>query len=181
MAELEIKKSRRARFESLFEHLLWWFRLVTILHAVMSLLGSVSCFVLGTQDEIHALNKLFNGYLDSETSILLLEKVIGGIDCFVIGIALLIFGYGVYELIISDIDPRIKDLSPERRNILNINWLESLKQKLTNIIVAALIVTAFKLMISLQVQTISELLQFCGCVLMLSLIAWVLGKNHNNS
>ena len=87
----------------------------------MSLLGSVSCFILGTQDEIHALNKLFNGYLDSETSILLLEKVIGGIDCFVIGIALLIFGYGVYELIISDIDPRIKDLSPERRNILNIN------------------------------------------------------------
>lgn len=98
-----------------------------------------------------------------------------------IGIALLIFGYGVYELIISDIDPRIKGLSPERRNILNINSLESLKQKLTNVIVVALIVTAFKLMISFQVQTISELLQFCGCVLMLSLSAWVVGKNHNNS
>ena len=98
-----------------------------------------------------------------------------------IGIALLIFGYGVYELIISDIDPRIKGLSPERRNILNINSLESLKQKLTNVIVVALIVTAFKLMISFQVQTISELLQFCGFVLMLSLSAWVVGKNHNNS
>ena len=176
MAELEIKKSRRARFESRFEHLLWRFRLVTILPVVMSLLGSVSCFILGTQEEIHALHKLFNGYLNSEKSILLLGKVVGGIDYYVIGIALLIFGYGVYELIISDIDPRLQDLSQERRNILSITSLEGLKQKLTNVIIVALIVTAFKLMISFQVQSISELLQFCGCVLMLAFSAWLVGK-----
>ena len=181
MAELEIKKSRRARFESRFEHLLWRFRLVTILPVVMSLLGSVSCFILGTQEEIHALHKLFNGYLNSEKSILLLGKVVGGIDYYVIGIALLIFGYGVYELIISDIDPRLQDLSQERRNILSITSLEGLKQKLTNVIIVALIVTAFKLMISFQVQSISELLQFCGCVLMLAFSAWLVGKNHKNT
>ena len=181
MAELEIKKSRRARFESRFEHLLWRFRLVTILPVVMSLLGSVSCFILGTQEEIHALHKLFNGYLNSEKNILLLGKVVGGIDYYVIGIALLIFGYGVYELIISDIDPRLQDLSQERRNILSITSLESLKQKLTNVIIVALIVTAFKLMISFQVQSISELLQFCGCVLMLAFSAWLVGKNHKST
>ena len=181
MAELEIKKSRRARFESRFEHLLWRFRLVTILPVVMSLLGSVSCFILGTQEEIHALHKLFNGYLNSEKSILLLGKVVGGIDYYVIGIALLIFGYGVYELIISDIDPRLQDLSLERRNILSITSLEGLKQKLTNVIIVALIVTAFKLMISFQVQSISELLQFCGCVLMLAFSAWLVGKNHKST
>ncbi|WP_413429627.1 YqhA family protein [Synechococcus sp. Cu2B8-bc1011] len=181
MAELEIKKSRRARFESRFEHLLWRFRLVTILPVVMSLLGSVSCFILGTQEEIHALHKLFNGYLNSEKSILLLGKVVGGIDYYVIGIALLIFGYGVYELIISDIDPRLQDLSQERRNILSITSLEGLKQKLTNVIIVALIVTAFKLMISFQVQSISELLQFCGCVLMLAFSAWLVGKNHKST
>ena len=65
-----------------------------------------------------------------------------------IGIALLIFGYGVYELIISDIDPRLQDLTDDGRNILRINSLESLKQKLTNVIIVALIVTVFKLMIS---------------------------------
>ena len=181
MAELEIKKSRRARFESRFEHLLWRFRLVTILPVAMSLLGSVSCFILGTQEEIHALHKLFNGYLNSEKSILLLGKVVGGIDYYVIGIALLIFGYGVYELIISDIDPRLQDLSQERRNILSITSLEGLKQKLTNVIIVALIVTAFKLMISFQVQSISELLQFCGCVLMLAFSAWLVGKNHKST
>ena len=181
MTELEIKNDRRARFESRFEHLLWRFRLVTILPVVMSLLGSVSCFILGTQEEIHALHKLFNGYLNSEKSILLLGKVVGGIDYYVVGIALLIFGYGVYELIISDIDPRLQDLSQERRNILSITSLEGLKQKLTNVIIVALIVTAFKLMISFQVQSISELLQFCGCVLMLALSAWVVGKNHKEA
>ena len=179
MAELEIKRSRRARFESRFEHLLWRFRLVTILPVLMSLLGSVSCFILGTQEEIHALNKLFfQGYLDSEKSILLLGKVVGGIDYYVIGIALLIFGYGVYELIISDIDPRLQDLSQERRNILSITSLEGLKQKLTNVIIVALIVTAFKLIIGFQVQSISELLQFCGCILMLAFSAWLVGKSH---
>ena len=180
MAELEIKKNRRARFVSRFELLLWRFRLVTILPVVMSLLGSVSCFILGTQEELHALNKLFNGYFNSEQSILLLGKVVGGIDYYVVGIALLIFGYGVYELIVSDIDPRLQDLSQERRNILSITSLEGLKQKLTNVIIVALIVTAFKLMISFQVQSISELLQFCGCVLMLSFSAWLVGKNHKN-
>ena len=78
--ELETKKNRIARFESRFEHLLWRFRLVTILPVLMSLLGSVSCFILGTQEEIHALNKLFfQGYLDSEKSILLLGKVVGAL------------------------------------------------------------------------------------------------------
>jgi len=181
MMELEIKKARRARFESRFEQLLWRFRLVTILPVVMSLLGSVSCFILGTQDEIQALNKLINGHLNSENSILLLGKVVGGIDYYVIGIALLIFGYGVYELIISDIDPRLQDLSQERRNILSITSLEGLKQKLTNVIIVALIVTAFKLMISFQVQSISELLQFCGCVLMLAFSALLVGKNHKEA
>ena len=180
MKELEIQNNRRAKLESRFERWLWRFRLVTILPVVMSLLGSVSCFVLGTQEELNALNKLFHGHFNSEQSILLLGKVIGGIDYYVIGIALLIFGYGVYELIISDIDPRIQDMSENRRNILSINSLEALKQKLTNVIIVALIVTAFKLMISFQVQSISELLQFCGCVLLLAFSAWLVGKTQKD-
>ena len=146
----------------------------------MSLLGSISFFALGTQEELSALHKLFHDHFDSEKSILLFGKVVGGIDYYVIGIALLIFGYGVYELIISDIDPRLQDLTDDRRNILSINSLESLKQKLTNVIIVALIVTAFKLMISFEVDSISEVLQYCGCVLMLSFSAWLVGKNDNH-
>ena len=77
MAELKIKKGRRAQFESRFEHLLWRFRLVTILPVVMSLLGSVSCFILGTQEEVHALSHLFKGSFNPDKSIILLGKVVG--------------------------------------------------------------------------------------------------------
>ena len=173
-------QNRRNRIEANFERWLWRFRLISIIPVLMSLLGSISCFALGTQEELSTLYKLFNGYFDSEKSILLLGKVVGGIDYYVIGIALLIFGYGVYELIISDIDPRLQDLTNDRRNILSINSLESLKQKLTNVIIVALIVTAFKLMISFEVDSISEVLQYCGCVLMLSFSAWLVGKNDNH-
>ena len=34
-----------------------------------------------------------------------IAQMVGGVDYFVIGIALLIFGYGIYELVISDLDP----------------------------------------------------------------------------
>ena len=91
-----------------------------------------------------------------------------------------IFGYGVYELIISDIDPYLQDLTDDRRNILSINSLERLKQKLTNVIIVALIVTAFKLVISFEVDSIVEVLQYCRCILMLSFSAWLVGQNSNH-
>ena len=121
-------QSRRNRIEENFERWLWRFRLISIIPVLMSLLGSISCFILGTQEELSALHKLFNGHFDSDKSILLLGKVVGGIDYYVIGIALLIFGYGVYELIISDIDPRLQELTDNRRNIFSINSLESLNK-----------------------------------------------------
>ena len=37
-----------------------------------------------------------------------IARIVGGVDYFVIGIALLIFGYGIYELVISDLDPRLR-------------------------------------------------------------------------
>ena len=37
-----------------------------------------------------------------------IAQMVGGIDYFVIGIALLFFGYGIYELVISDLDPRLE-------------------------------------------------------------------------
>ena len=57
----------------------------------------------------------FHSYLNLEKSILLLGKVIGGIDYYAIDSTLLTFGHGEYELITSDIGPRLQGLSQERR------------------------------------------------------------------
>ena len=37
-----------------------------------------------------------------------INQMAGGVDYFVIDIALLIFGYGIDELVISDLDPRLE-------------------------------------------------------------------------
>ena len=58
---------------------------------------------------------------------------------------------------VSDINRRQQDSSDLRHNLLNIDSLDSLKQKLPKVIIVALIVTAFKLMVSFEVNTISEL------------------------
>ena len=165
-----------SRLEHSFERLIWHFRLITLIPVVMSLLGSVSCFVIGTEAELQALSQVMQGRFNNSSSTLLIGEVVGGIDYYLIGIALLIFGYGIYELVISDIDPRLHDQSTVRRNLLSIESLDGLKQKLTKVIVVALIVTAFKSMVSFKVSTANELLMYCAGVLMLAFSAWLIGK-----
>ena len=75
---------------------------------------------------------------------------------------------------ISDIDPCQQEASDVRRNLLNIEALDGLKQMLTKVIVVALIVTAFKSTVRFKVTTSTELLMFCAGVLMLAFSAWLL-------
>jgi uncharacterized membrane protein YqhA len=134
----------------------------------MSRLGSFSCFAIDTYAELSVVRKVLQGRFSPSSRTLLIEKKEGGSNYYLIGIALLIFGYSVYELVVSEIDPRHQEESELRRNLLNIDSLDSLKQKLTKVIIVALIVTAFKQMLSLEVSRAIDLLPFCGGVLMLS-------------
>ena len=59
-----------------------------------------------------------------------------------VGIALLIFGYCIYELVVSDQDPRIEGGEEQHTNC--VNSLQSLENNLSNVIVVGLIVAAFK-------------------------------------
>ena len=47
-----------------------------------------------------------------------ISQMVGGVDYFVIGIALLIFGYGIYGLVISDLDPRLEGGEEQHTNNL---------------------------------------------------------------
>ena len=111
------------------------------------------------------------GHFTHTNSTLLIGKVVGEID-YLIGIALLIFGYCIYE-VVSDIDPRQQDLRSAAQSVENIDSLDSLKQKLTKVIIVALIVTAFKATVRFPV---TELLQYCGGVLMLAFSSWLIGR-----
>ena len=100
-----------------------------------------------------------------------IAQMVGGVDYFMIGIALLIFGYGIYELVISDLDPRLGGGEEQHTNILSVNSLQSLNSNLSNAIVVGLIVAAFKKTIGFEVNNATDPLAPCGSVALLALSA----------
>ena len=170
--------------ERRFERLIWRFRLVSIVPVLLSLMGSVGCFLVGAREILQALNELlFHTSVQAHETALekSVAQIVGGVDYFVIGIALLIFGYGIYELVISDIDPRHEGELEQHRNLLSVGSLESLKHNLTNVIVVALIVSAFKKMIGFPVENTTEMLTLCTCVALLALSAWLIVRSHSTT
>lgn len=154
------------------ERLIWRIRLVAILPVLMSLLSSVQTFVIGTK-EIFKAFVMANYESTGKTYVgELLGNIIGGIDLYLIGIALLIFGYGVYELLISPIDPA-RDEDNLGNGLLDIRSLDQLKEKLVKVLVVALIVAAFKAMLTLPIDSPSSLAYFCLSVLLLALSGWL--------
>lgn len=171
------RQTRVKRFELVVERLLWRFRLISILPVMMSLMSSLVTFLLGTKEIFKAflmLNKTggFKTYLGE-----LLGAIVGGIDLYLIGIAFLIFGYGVYELLISPIDPARED-DHQGNGLLDIRDLDQLKEKLVKVLVVALIVSAFKAMLTLPINSPASLLYYCGSVLLLALSGWLVASDN---
>ena len=166
--------------ERRFEKMIWRFRLISIVPVLLSLLGSVGCFAVGAAEVLSAFAEaMLLPFSDEGLASHSIAQMVGGVDYFVIGIALLIFGYGIYELVISDLDPRHNGEREQHNNLLSVNSLESLKHNLTNVIVVALIVAAFKKMIGFNVSNSLDLLALCGCVALMAVSAWLIVRSHS--
>ena len=125
--------------EHRFERLIWKFRLISIVPVVLSLLGSVGCFVIGAVEVFNAFLVIMRlPFTTKSVAAKTIAQMVGRVDYFVIGIALLIFGYGIYELVISDLDPRLEGGEDQHTNILSVNSLQSLKNNPSNVIVVDL-------------------------------------------
>ena len=119
--------------------------MISIVPVVLSLLGSVGCFVIGAIEVFNAfLVNMRLPFSANSVAAKTIAQMVGGVNYFVIGIALLIFGYGFYELVISDLDPRREGSAEQHTNILSVNSLQSLKNIMSNVIFVGLIVAAFK-------------------------------------
>jgi uncharacterized membrane protein YqhA len=170
------------RLERVFERWLWRFRLIAIVPVLMSLMSSAAAFWCGTQEVLHALQALLQGSgSDSQLLSKLLGQLVGGVDIYLIGIALLIFGYGVYELLISNLEAAHLPGAGSGNGLLDIRSLDALKEKLVKVIVVALIVAAFKSMLLFPINSTTTLLVFSGSVLLLALSAWLVAGGPNRS
>ena len=124
------------------EKILWNFRYITLLAVVLSILSSITLILLGSWEILQAItfyNPLFDSSISSNNE--LLFKIISSIDLFLIGIVLLIFGFGIYELFVSEIDFANSKFND---STLKIKDLDQLKNKIIKVIIIVLIVKFFE-------------------------------------
>ncbi|MCM1983905.1 YqhA family protein [Lyngbya confervoides] len=167
--------SFQRKVERVFETTIWNFRFFVLLPTIFGLFSAVRFFVIGTL-EIWAGLVLEFDLQDPEGGVTnkIVSYVIGGIDYYLIGIVLLIFSFGIYELFISKIDIRFE----QDINILLSQSLEELKTKLVQVIVVALIVNLFKKMLGLNVTSAIELIYIAGAILLIALSSFLLQSQY---
>lgn len=167
--------TRYKKLELKLESILWRFRLVAIVPVVMSLTSTLISFAIGTRDIANSLMEFLFHSGGEDSSKHILAGLVSGIDFYLIGLALLIFGYGIYELLISEIDAYREQTNVEESNgLLDIRNLDELKQKLVKVLIVALIVTAFKSMISRPLKDVNSLLTFSVSLALIALSGFLI-------
>ena len=166
------------KIELFFEALIWNFRFFILIPVIFSLLSALRLILIGTVDIWAGLTLA----IDSEnpegtTTIQTVSYIIGGVDYYLIGIVLLIFAFGIYELFISEIEIKHQDDS----SILQSHSLEDLKGKLVNVIVVALIVSLFKQMLSIEIGKLSDIIYISLAILLISISQYLLHLSHTKS
>jgi len=133
--------------ERIFEGSLWASRFMVILAVVFGLVGAVVLFIVASFDIYDTTKFVLNTYLTHAHPENFHEDVVGGIigavDLYLIGVVMLLFAFGLYELFISEIDVA-KDESGEDNKILAIHSLDQLKDKISKVIVMVLVVGFFQ-------------------------------------
>ncbi|NPA59834.1 MAG: YqhA family protein [Epsilonproteobacteria bacterium] len=133
--------------EKLFEGSLWGSRFMVILAVVFGLIGAVVLFLVASIDVYSTAKYVINTYLTHAHPEHFHEEVVGGIigavDLYLIGVVMLLFAFGLYELFISEIDAA-KEKDGEENKILAIHSLDQLKDKISKVIVMVLVVSFFQ-------------------------------------
>jgi uncharacterized membrane protein YqhA len=159
--------------EKVFEACLWSSRYIVLLAVVFGVIGSISLFIMGSIEVFHTAQRVFSPAYRNEDSALILIGIVGAIDLYLIGIVLLIFSFGVYELFISKIDIARFD---EGQSILEIESLDELKNKILKVVIMVLIVSFFKSILSLKYETPLEMLYYSISIIGISAAVYLMRK-----
>ena len=171
-------KGKLRKVELFFEALIWNFRFFILIPVVFSLLSALRLMFIGTMDVWAGLSLALDPKdPEGAMTIKTVAYIIGGVDYYLIGIVLLIFAFGIYELFISEIEIKHQDDS----SILQSASLEELKGKLVNVIVVALIVSLFKQMLSIEIGKLSDVIYISMAILLISISQYLLHLSHMKS
>lgn len=166
--------------ERLFEGALWNTRFFVLLAVIFSMLGGIALFIVASADIWEVVAMVFNTYLQHLHPEHFHEEIvsglIGAVDLYLMAIVMFIFGFGLYELFISEID--IAKAGASR--ILEIHSLDQLKDKLAKVIVMVLVVSFFKRVLHTPYEGAIEMLYFAGSILALSVGLYFLHKDGSH-
>jgi uncharacterized membrane protein YqhA len=170
--------------EKLFEGALWNSRFIILLSVVFGLLGAIVLFIVASIDIYETIKYTVNTYLSHEHPATFHEDIVGGIigavDLYLIGVVMIIFSFGVYELFISEIDAA-KDKDGEENQLLAIHSLDQLKDKISKVIVMVLVVGFFQKVGHTEYHGALELFYLALSITAVAVGLFFLGKvGHNH-
>lgn len=163
--------SNLKKIEFFFEACLWRFRLFTLLPVFFGLLSTLNFFVLGSLEITSGILYSFKPGSITEHTNDIIGKIIGGIDYYLIGVVLLIFSFGIYELFISPIDIRFRH---KEVRILQISSLDQLKHKILQVIVMVLVISFFKKVLSVEPKNFLDLMYYAIAILVIAISSYLM-------
>jgi len=165
--------------EKTFESSLWASRFMVVLAVIFGLIGAVILFVVASIDIFVTAKYVINTYLTGAHPEHFHQDVVGGIigavDLYLIGVVMLLFSFGLYELFISEIDPA-KDEEGADSKILAIHSLDQLKDKISKVIVMVLVVGFFQKVAHTEYNGALDMLYFALSITAVAVGLFFLGK-----
>ena len=154
------------KIEAIFEACLWKFRLFALIPVIFGLVSALNFFVVGSIEILEGLSASFShDHVGEQSFTKAVTSIIGGVDHYLIGIVLLIFSFGIYEIFISPIELkfRYKDIK-----ILEVNTLDGLKHKILQVVIMALIIGFFKKALSIPLVSQQDLQSMAISILLIA-------------
>lgn len=167
--------------EHFFESLLWNTRFFVLFAVIFSMLGGITLFIVASVDIYGVVIDVTKTYLEHLHPEKFHEVIVGGligaIDLYLMAVVMFIFGFGLYELFISEIDvAKKKGVS----KILEIHSLDELKDKLGKVIVMVLVVNFFQRVLFTTYSGSLDLVYFAISILALALALYFLHKGSTH-
>jgi uncharacterized membrane protein YqhA len=164
--------------ERTFERLLWQSRLVVLVAVVAGLVVGIGLFCLATLDAVDFFRGLA-AYADfsldlAQRSVLqteILAQVVSVIDNYLLGIVMLIFSLGLYELFVSRIE--LAERNELASRVLLIKSLDDLKDRLAKVILLILVIKFFQLALRMKYDSPLELLYLALGIVLVAGAVWL--------
>ncbi|XP_071693226.1 uncharacterized protein [Rutidosis leptorrhynchoides] len=174
-------------WEEIIEKVIYNCRFMALLAVMGSLIGSFLCFIKGCTYVVASYQEYIVRH--GKGIFMLVEAI----DVYLLGTVMLVFGMGLYELFISNLDiaqSTSDESSSHKSNFFGLfvlkerpKWLEiksvnELKTKLGHVIVMLLLIGLFEKIKKAAILTSTDLLCFSGSILLSSCCLYLLSKLH---